>query len=194
MHLCTLHTNGADGPRKTIDFHTSKQTIKKWTLLDATAGGYEALTLLAAACRPHLYSQLRPGANRLPGTRKQTLRLEYLFAAHCPQDIIDSDRVLASGAEIFPPGKCCVLTKDDCPSLPAQIPFRRFTSLSKGIGAYFCLAYAHDFKSYNPKDASDIQESSVKLNRIRSMFEKNAPLTNPVKFLQHLQYKCYVSE
>jgi len=165
--------------------------LPKWTLMPATNASLELLELVAFVCGGVVFT---PGLG-LPLGRwcrdtETSLHLEALVVPHAPRDIryrTPARRGLA--VEIDPQGEICCLRTRTCRSLPAgaKVSQARMGSANQ---AWFFLAYGPQHRLHRGTDRFDFSDPFFRTDRVRSLFDTSARLTDPVAFLSRLHHKA----
>jgi hypothetical protein len=188
LQMCFRNARNADAGDLRIGRKGSK--IAKWTLLDEGPRGLELLQLISAACGgteviPRLNFDLR----RLCLDSDRPLQIEIALALFAPYEAGRTDQGPAiTGIRINGQGEPAALRKSEFELLRAE---KRMKKAKTGMGssALFLLSYGRRSAFHNGTDDFDFTNPYFRLKRIHSLFERKAPLTDPVEFLARLHYR-----
>lgn len=193
MYLLQLHTRNACINRD--NFFAVEKTdgsIRKWTLLPAGSASNELLRLIAlAGCGAPFVPHLPHDISSMFSDRRLALRVGYVVARHTPQDGLNHREAIA-GNVLRADGKDGAITlrnawKDG--SLPENIA--RFRSpLGSGNSALFSLAYGPELHAHDGSDDFEFTDPNFRVTRYSSLFDPEALVTDPVRFLQRLHYRA----
>ena len=166
--------------------------IAKWTILDEGPRGLELLRLISAACGgtkviPRLNFDLRT----LRLVSDHPLQVELALGLFAPYEADHKEQVPAiTGIRINGQGKLAALKKSEFEFLHAEGRLKK-AKTGMGSSAFFLLSYGCRSTStwHNGADDFDFGNPYFRLERIHSLFERKAVLTDPVEFLTRLHYR-----
>ncbi len=193
MYLLQLHTRNACINRDNF-FAVEKANgkIRKWTLLPAGSDSKELLRLIAlAGCGAPFAPHLPHDISTLFGDRSLALRVGFVVARHTPQDGLNHREAIA-GNVLRVDGKNSAITlridwKDGL--LPENIA-RFSSSLGSGNSALFSLAFGPELHAHDGSDDFEFTDPNFRVTRYSSLFDPEARVTDPVRFLQRLHYRA----
>jgi hypothetical protein len=193
MYLLQLHThNACINGNNSFFIEKSAGTIRKWTLLPSGSENKELLRLIAlASCGAPFAPHLPHDISSMFADRRLALRIGYVVARHTPQDG-QNYREAIVGNVLRTNGKDGAVTirndsKDEL--LPKHIARFR-SSLGSGNSALFSLALGPELQAHEGSDDFDFTNPNFRATRYSSLFDPEALVTDPVRFLQHLHYRA----
>jgi ribosomal protein S27AE len=168
----------------------SGDRIAKWTLLDEGTGGLELLRLISAACGgTEVIPRLNFDLSKLYLDSDHPLQVELALGLFAPYEAVHKEQGPAiTGVRIHSQGELTALKKPEFELLHAE---GRLKKAKTGIGAsaFFLLGYGCRSTCHNGDDDFDFGNPYFRFKRIHSLFERNAPLTDPIEFLTRLHYR-----
>ena len=192
MYLLDLFHEGA---RKSgsghFDLLTPEGDLPKWTLLPTTPSARERLELAAlvsggAAFVPRLGLPL----GRWCRNPRGALHIEALVTPHSPRDIrYDCPPRRSLAIEVTGTGEIRPVRgrgrRDPGPRVRLSTP-----GLGSANQAWFFLAYGPGHALHRGTDRFDFSDPFFRVNRFRTLFDPEAPLTDPTAFLARLHDKA----
>lgn len=173
---------------------TKANLLRKWTILD---GGGESRSLFACAALacagtrqiPALGKSLAP----LVMAGRGPIHLRFVLVRHAPQE-----RGAAQPPRLG--GGWEVASENIRPLTPLELPPNdqsvRWGKPHSGAGnsAWLFLGYGPRIWAHGQTDSFDFADPQHRLKRFASLFDSAAPLTDPVTFLERLNYKGVLYE
>jgi len=193
MHLLKLYyANARLNQTGKFIFPCRNGTIPKWTILSSHSREREKLQLMALSLAgtrylPHIpYQQ-----NRLLNFPKQPLQLEFYVAQHPETEgsHIKYD-FIGHGLQLYADGRIQKITKQECRYLSPILEVQKIRDHGN-LARHFMLAYGPDLKAHRDSDDFDFNNPYLRITRFYSLFDGDAPLTDPVVFLERLHKKAF---
>ncbi len=193
MYVISIHIENA---KKNVNSHVqidrNYRRIRKWTLLPSSPMNRELLQLTALVCCGHSFVPHLPlNPLSLFRDRALALRVGVVFGLHAPFDCISTAAPIAGSVlQIDPRGMVIEKRgKEDERLLPPNTP-RYVTHKGTGNRKFFSLAYGPKLRSHVGTDDFEFNDFCFRANRLSSLFDPNAAVTDPVEFLSRLNYKA----
>ncbi len=163
----------------------NSRSIDKWTRLPNDRAGRELLLLASVA----LGGEGAPVQVGERENRRLSLRVAYVLARHYPVDIpIRAYPEVGGGVEVDTGGRVVPLRSRELSLVPLPVPGRKL-AVGKRISAYFLLGYGGGYRPGPRGEDFNFTDPLFRLRRFHSLLMPDAPLTNPVDFLERLRYK-----
>ncbi len=192
MYILSLRfENAARNGDGRYEFGTRRGTIPKWTVLPAGPAGRELLQMAALAGAGAAFL---PGIPcRLPSFLKRRyypLRIELSVANH-PARAGEPPGAPRSGSGIEITGRGGVrsVPSAEFHLLPPDLPGRKLPLGTGNSASHLLLGYGPLLQPHEGTDTYDFRDPLHRVTRFHSLFSPLAALTDPVAFLQRLQYK-----
>lgn len=191
MHIVTVYFEGAEHDEAgKFDFRAGESELRKWTIWPDTPDSVERLKMLAFICggakSPRLFAAFPPAAG---SPDKNIPRVEFVLARHAPRDIpAGGISIVSSGLERLPEGGLRTLTKQACRHCDGDIPHRK-NPLGSSLRENIALAYGPRWQLHDGTDCFDFSRTTDASDRLLSLFDSGARLTDPVFFLEKLLYR-----
>lgn len=190
MYLLSIYTENA----KTFvsgkfRFKKGHGKIRKWTQLSADSANRELLQLMALACGgTRLLYHLPFKLKQLCSHSSTPLQIEIILTPHSCDIGSSAPHLIGSGVQIYNEGKVKRLIRKNCRFLPLNIPIRELGT-GTGNSSFFLLAYGPELQSHDQTDDFNFSNQFFRVTRFHSLFNNQAPITDPVAFLNRLHYK-----
>jgi hypothetical protein len=167
----------------------SSRTIGKWTLLPNNPAGRELLRLIAVGLGGERYLNALPLPTDIIADRHRPLRVLHVLARHYPLDSQNrSVTALGSGVDVDAEGNVTPLRTKDLSLISSIVPSRKLNILGRP-SAYMLLAYGTGYRPGPRGEDFQFTDPLFRRTRFHSLLMQNAPLTNPVDFMDRLRYK-----
>ncbi len=193
MYLLALHFENAllNNKARFIPSAT-RERVNRWTVLN-TRGcetNLELLRILALAgsgCTEYLH-RLDFDLQSLLLQKNSSLHIKMIWQEHTAQNkTIFQKHPGISGVEITPAGNGRRLPKRQIKD-PLDYPWHTLSTWSTPA-KHPLLAYGSGFKEHPLDDDLDFSDAFYQLKRISSLFSAHSRLTDPVAFLDNLNYR-----
>jgi len=167
----------------------SSRTIAKWTLLPNNPASRELLRLIAMGLGGERYLNALPLPTEIISDRHRSLRVLHVLARHYPLDSQNrSVTVLGSGVDVDAEGNVTPLRTKDLSLISSIVPSRKLNILGQP-SAYLLLAYGTGYRPGPRGEDFQFTDPLFRRTRFHSLLMENAPLTNPLDFMDRLRYK-----
>jgi len=195
MYLLELQfSNAALNREGGINLNKVGEGLKKWNFISPThrERDLEFLQLLAlASCGcTHYLDRLPCDLTRLLRKPEKNLQLELVWTEHTPTARkIFKYPSQQSALRITPQGQGKNLKKSQTRLLSNTSTYCSFSKWSPPDRHTVC-AYGSEFKVHAGTDDFDFSDPFYQLRRIKSLFNKEAHLTDPCAFLNNINYRA----
>jgi len=181
-------TYNGDGAYRFRKIRNSR-SIAKWTRLPENKAGRELLLLAAVALGGEKYINAAPVSVERRENSPLPLRIGCILARHYPLDTLSrASPELAGGVEVDAGGRVVPLGSNDLSTFQLRVPARKL-AVGKRFSAYFLLGYGGGYRPKPRRQDLGFTDPLHRLTRFHSLLMSDAPLTNPVDFLERLRYK-----
>ena len=193
MYLLQIHShNASKGTNRSFFVEKAAGTIRKWTLLPSGSESTELLCLIAlASCGVPFAPHLLHNVSSMFADRPLTLRVGYVVARHTPQDSRNNRKPIVGNVLRVDGKDGAVTIRNDSKDglLPEQIARFR-SSLGSGNSALFSLAFGPELHAHEGSDDFEFTNPNFRVTRYSSLFDPEALVTDPVRFLERLHYRA----
>jgi len=193
MYLLQTHThNAGKGTNSSFSVEKAAGTIRKWTLLPSGSESTELLCLIAlASCGVPFAPHLLHNVSSMFADRPLTFRVGYVVARHTPQDSRNNRKPIVGNVLRVDGKDGAVTIRNDSKDglLPEQIARFR-SSLGSGNSALFSLAFGPELHAHEGSDDFEFTNPNFRVTRYSSLFDPEALVTDPVRFLERLHYRA----
>lgn len=196
MYLLSLYYNNAKKNSTGIfEIPHEKGEIPKWILVPAPNPGLEMLRLMGlAACGSRFINHLPFDLNNLQRNIEKPLLLELLFVPHPPTYHKYPTKVMA-GMSLSIKANPGWGNQEICP-IPAMqmhpifqnIPHKSI-GFTRSINSFVAMGYGKKLRPHHGTDDFNFNDPFHRATRFHSLFNVNAPVTDPVAFLKMLHQK-----
>ena len=167
----------------------NSRTIAKWTSLPNDPAGRELLRLIAMGLGGEKYLNALPLSTEFVGGHHRPLRVAHVLARHYPLDHQNKGvSVMGSGVDVDTGGHVTGLRTKDLSLISWIVPARKLNILARP-SAYLLLAYGAGYRPRPRGEDFQFTDPFFRRTRFHSLLMHNAPLTNPVDFINRLRYK-----
>ena len=192
MYFIELHFENAKKNRcgKFI-INSRKGSIPKWTILSSENKHLELLRLITlATANPKLIPHLDYPPNNLIHNTNRPLHLEFVIFHHRETEgrSIYEHSNIGSGITISSNRSVKTLSSRQCLYLPSTLSYRTARYSSKPA-KHFLLAYGPRFIPHAKTDDFDFNNPFHPVTRFSTLFHAKRKITDPVAFLELLQYR-----
>lgn len=167
-----------------------KQSVPKWTLLEAGERSRELLQLIVFSCNapPFLYRLPCP-AHALRKAADRPLQVGSLRVVHQSTDnSVSGDMKAVGGIQLDARGNIRTLVKGGAEKFFEEKALRN--PLAKtNLRRDFLLAYGDELSAHEGDDDFDFTDPFFRTRRFHSLFSSGAAVTDPVAFLDRLFYR-----
>jgi len=165
--------------------------IPKWTTFISGRQSEESMRLLTLGLTGVKYSsKLRFEKQQLLKVSGPFLHMETLIACHKGIDNQDDRYKFADSAiRVYPEGDIRKAPGDEIHHLSMAAAYSKMVESAK-LNRHFLLAYGPRFDFHRGTDDFDFNDPFMRVNRIRTMFDSNARLTDPTAFLSILAHRA----
>ncbi|MCF8128903.1 MAG: hypothetical protein K9N10_10345 [Deltaproteobacteria bacterium] len=168
----------------------SSHTIPKWSFFSNDPAGRERLRLIAMGLGGEKYLNVLPLPTEIISDRRRPLRVLHVLARHYPLDSQNrSVSVLGSGVDVDVEGNVSPLRTKELSLISSIVPSRKLNILGRP-SAYLLLAYGTGYRPGPRGEDFQFTDPLFRRTRFHSLLMQNAPLTNPVDFMDRLRYKA----
>ena len=188
MYFLELHyENAKHGERGRFIIRPQKGAIPKWSVVNTTEGAHQLLQMIAlAATGTNFLSGVPYSFHKITTDPDVPLRLEFAIARHWNAGHCTA--WFGNGVAIMPDGGVKRLSRKDFRHLTADIPKGTITN-SKNLSRNVLIAYGPFFTYHDQTDDFEFNDPFMRINRLRSLFDQGAALTDSPAFLSILNYK-----
>ncbi len=166
-------------------------SIRKWTVLGPEKANLELLRLIAlATADPGLLPHSKFTLTELFQTQKNSLQLEFHLFQHAEAKVSKAytNTSTAGGIAVSSDKNITRLSSRECRYLVKAPRFRK-VSHSNCLAKHFLTAYGPFSTSPVAGDDFEFNDPFYRLRRFHSLFDAKPSLTDPVAFLELLQYR-----
>jgi hypothetical protein len=168
----------------------STRTITKWCFLPNDPAGKELLKLIAMGLGGEKFLNALPLPTEIISDSRRPLRVVHVIARHYPLDHQNRGvSVMGSGVDVDAGGHVTGLRTKDLHLISQLVPAKKLNILSRP-SAYLMLAYGGGYKPGPRGEDFQFTDPLFRSTRFHSLLMHNAPLTNPVDFIDRLRYKA----
>ena len=189
LGFCNAGLNGRGG----LTLGLGQGGLKKWNVFPSSQPKkeLELLQLLALACSgcTEYLDHLPCDLTQLLHHRSQPLQLEMVWSEHVPQaqGRISESQPKQSGLQITPKGKGKRLLQKNNRLLSHRVSYSLLSKWSTPAKHPVC-AYGAKLLPHEGSDDFDFSDPFYQLNRIHCLFSGKARTTDPIAFLNRLNY------
>jgi hypothetical protein len=165
------------------------EKISKWTFLPSNFTEKELLQLIVLALTgsrftPHIPYPIQDFCKK----NNSHLTLETTIARHSEIDGQKKDYLVCSGISLFKDASIKHLKNKELKNILNVDNIRKIRS-SSALNNYFLLAYGPKLSPLFKTDDFEFNNPFIRVTRFHSLFDKNSKLTDPIAFLNQLQYR-----
>jgi hypothetical protein len=163
--------------------------IPKWHFVPNDPSGRELLKLITLALGGEKYLNALPLPKAIISNPRRPLRVAHIIARHHPLDHqTRGASVIGGGVDVEAEGHVTGLRTKDLSLISRIVPSKKLTIRSKP-SAYLLLAYGAGYRPGPRGEDFEFTDPLFRRTRFNAILMPNAPLTNPVDFLNRLRYK-----
>jgi len=167
----------------------SSRTIPKWTSLPNDPAGRELLRLIAVGLGGEKYLNALPLPTKIISDPHRPLRVAHVLARHYPLDQQNRGvSVMGSGVDVDAGGHVTTLRTKDLSLISRIVPAKKL-NIPVRPSAYLLLAYGGGYRPGPRGEDFHFTDPLFRRTRFHALLIPNAPLTNPVDFMDRLRYK-----
>lgn len=172
-------------------FPVDRDRIGKWTILPGSPSSLELLQLMALACGGAPFIKRLPFDLRaLSDGSDLPVIIEFIVAPHPNRESrYTLPQKFGSGLRIEKDGRIRVLSKKECRLLPTDLPIQK-PAFDTGNSRYFVVGYGRILAHHDKTDDFGFTDPYFRTTRFHSLFNFEAPVTDPVAFLERLNYRA----
>ncbi len=168
----------------------NSRTIPKWTFLPNDPAGRELLRLIAMGLGGERYLNALPLPTEIILDHHRPLRVAHVLARHYPLDHQNRGvSVVGSGVDVDAEGHVTTLRAKDLSLVSWIVPAKKL-NIPVLPSAYLLLAHGPGYKPGPRGEDFQFTDPLFRRTRFHALLMHNAPLTNPVDFMDRLRYKA----
>jgi hypothetical protein len=190
MYLLNLYyENAKKNQTGQLLINRRAEKISKWTLLPSSFANKELLQLIVLAVTGTRFTlQIPYPIQNFCQKNNSHLKLEFTIARHPETEGRINDELLGSGIALFNDGTIKHLKNNELKNL-SNVDNIRKIRISSALNNYFLLAYGPELSPHIKTDDFEFNNPFLRVTRFHSLFDKSSKLTDPIAFLNQLQYR-----
>ncbi len=163
--------------------------IQKWTMLSSDTAKKELLRLIVLSLTssrflPHIPYPIQNFCQN----NNNPLKLQFTIACHSETEKTTSVEQISSGIVLFNDGTIKNLKKNELNKTSSPVTMRKIRSSSR-LNNYFLLGYGSKLSPHINTDDFEFNNPFLRVSHFHSLFNSNSKLTDPIAFLNLLQYR-----
>ena len=172
-----------------ILINKQSEKILKWTLLPSNLANKELLQLIVLALTgTRFIPQIPYPIQNFCQKNNSPLKLEFTIARHSETEGPNKVSQLSSGISLFKDGSIKHIKNKELKNILKVDDIRKIIN-SSSLNNYFLLAYGPELSPHFKTDDFEFNNPFFRVTRFHSLFNKNSKLTDPIAFLNQLQYR-----
>ncbi len=191
MYLLNLYyENAKKNHTGQLIINRQSDKILKWTLLPSNFATKELLQLIVLAVTgTRFIPQIPYSIQNLCQNDNTPLNLEFIITRHAETEGNRSVGLLSSGISLFKDGSIRHLKKNELKNISTVENNISKIRSSSALNKYFLLAYGHRLSPHINTDDFEFNNPFLRVTRFHSLFDESKKLTDPIAFLNQLQYR-----
>jgi len=190
MYLLNLYyENAKKNQTGQLIVNRRAEKISKWALLPLNFANKELLQLIVLAVTGSRFApQIPYPIQNFCQKNSPHLKLEFTIARHPETEGPKRDSLLSSGISLFKDGTIKHLKSNELKNISNVDNLHKIRSGST-LNNYFLLAYGPELSQHIKTDDFEFNNPFLRVTRFYSLFDKSSKLTDPIAFLNQLQYR-----
>jgi len=190
MYLLNLYyENAKKNQTGQLLINRQAEKILKWTLLPSDFAKKELLQLIVLSLIGTRFTpQIPYPIQNFCQKNNSHLTLEVTMARHSETEGPKRNSLLSRGISLFKDGSIKHLKNKEFKNILKGDNIRKIKS-SSSLKNYFLLAYGPTLSAHFKTDDFEFNNPFLRVTRFYSLFDKNSKLTDPIAFLNQLQYR-----
>ncbi len=191
MYLLNLYyENAKKNQTGQLLINRRAEKISKWTLLPSNVAKKESLQLIVLALTGTRFTpQIPYPVQNFCQKNNSPLNLEFTITRHSETEGRHRGSLLSSGISLFKDGAIKQLKKNELKNISSVDNNICKIRSSSALNNYFLLAYGPELSPHIKTDDFEFNNPFLRVTRFHSLFDKSSKLTDPIAFLNQLQYR-----